>query len=120
MSPLDRVRAIAMAQPRAVEKLSHGMPLFFIDKGKGYAWYSANHHDDGVTAVLVKTGGADEQAMLIEAEPETFFRPAYLGPSGWIGIRLDTGEVDWERIEGRIAQSWYLAASPKLREHFAR
>ncbi len=48
---------------------------------------------DGITAVLVKTGGEEEQAMLIESDPDLYYRPAYLGPAGWVGIRLDRPPV---------------------------
>ena len=39
--------------------------------------------------MLVKCSGQDEMAQLIEAEPDIYFRPAYYGPSDWIGIKLD-------------------------------
>ena len=35
---LDKLRAIALALPEANEKLSHGMPAFFITKGKMFAY----------------------------------------------------------------------------------
>jgi hypothetical protein len=120
VTDLDRIRALCLAQPRTVEKVSHGMPVFFIEKGRTFAWYADNHHGNGITAVLVKTSGADGQAMLVEAEPETFYRPAYLTPSGWIGLRLDTGDTDWARVAARIEQSWATAATPRLREQFGR
>lgn len=65
--------------------------------------------------MIVKTTGSDEQAMLIEADPETYFSPAYLGASGWVALRLD-GEVDWDRVGDRIAVSWELAAPRRLLE----
>jgi hypothetical protein len=117
---LDRLRALCLAQPRAAEKLSHGMPVFFIDKGKTFAWFIHDHHGNGITAVAVKTSGPDEQAMLVEAEPALFYRPAYLAPSGWIGLRLDGTETDWNQVEARIEQSWAYAAPPRLREQFGR
>ena len=120
MTDLDRLRALCLAQPRATEKLSHGMPVFFIEKGKTFAWYTENHHSNGIVALLVKTSGADEQAMLVEAEPALFYLPAYFAHAGWIGFRLDTGDTDWERVESRIEQSWAYAATPRLREQFGR
>ncbi|MGQ0661382.1 MAG: MmcQ/YjbR family DNA-binding protein, partial [Sphingosinicella sp.] len=75
-----------------------------------------NHHNDGITAVHVKTSGLDEQAMLIEADPDVYYRPPYLGPSGWVGIRLDLDEVDWDRVADRIAYSWELVAPARLLE----
>ena len=111
---LERLRAIALALPRATEKTSHGMPVFFIEKGKTFAWFIHNHHNAGITAVAVKTSGAEEQAMLVEAEPDLYYRPAYLAPSGWIGLRLDTGETDWEHVAERVKMSWRLVAPARI------
>lgn len=113
---LDRVRAISLALPGTMEKLSHGQPVFFIDKGKSFAWFLHDHHANGITAVAVKTSGAEEQEMLIEADPDLYYRPAYLAPSGWIGIRLDGDAVDWDHIADRIAASWRMVAPRRLAE----
>ncbi|MBX9796753.1 MmcQ/YjbR family DNA-binding protein [Sphingomonas sp.] len=112
--PLARVRQIALALPDAAEKLSHGMPGFYVMKGRFFAYFWHNHHGDGRLAVVVKTGGRDEQAMLMEIDPDSYFIPPYLGPSGWIGIHLSGDAVDWARVEDRIAMSWRLAAPPRL------
>ncbi|SNS43145.1 phosphoribosylglycinamide formyltransferase [Sphingopyxis indica] len=110
---LGRVREAAMAMPEAEETLSHGMPCFGIVKGKKFAWFSADHHGDGRTALLVKISGAEEQAMLIEQDEARYFRPAYFG-DGWIAIRLDLGDNDWEHLAGWIAKSWRAVAPKKL------
>jgi hypothetical protein len=117
---LARLRAIAMAMPRAAEKISHGQPVFFIEKGKTFAWFLHDHHGSGVTGIAVKTSGADEQAMLTEADPDLFYRPAYLAPSGWIAMRLDGERTDWDRVGSRVEQSWAHAATPRLREQYGR
>ena len=111
---LGKLREIALALPAAEEKLSHGAPAFTVVGGKMFAYFSHDHHGDGITALLVKTSGAEEQAMLIEAEPDLYFRPAYLGPSGWIGFRLDQGDVDWDHVGEWLLKSWRLAAPRKL------
>jgi phosphoribosylglycinamide formyltransferase-1/phosphoribosylamine--glycine ligase/phosphoribosylglycinamide formyltransferase/phosphoribosylformylglycinamidine cyclo-ligase len=113
---LARLRAICMAMPRAAEKVSHGAPTFFIEKGKVFAYFSHNHHGDGRTAVHVKTSGFDEQAMLVEADPDLYYVPPYTGPAGWIAMRVDVGDVDWDHIGDRVAQSWELVAPAKLLE----
>ncbi len=110
---LARVRERAMALPEADEVESHGMPCFGVIKGKKFAYFTSNHHADGRTALLVKISGADEQAMLIEQDEERYFRPAYFG-DGWIGIRLDLGENDWDAIEGWLSRSWRAIAPKKL------
>lgn len=113
---LARLRAIAMALPRAAEKISHGQPIFFIEKGKVFAQYWADHHGDGRSAVMVKTSAPDEQEMLIDRDPALYYRPAYIGPSGWIAIRTDQPHSDWGHIADRVAQSWHLVAPAKLRD----
>lgn len=109
----EQVRARAMALPQAEETTSHGMACFGIAKGKKFAWVSADHHGDGRTALLAKISGADEQAQLIENDPQRYYRPAYFG-SEWIGIRLDLGDTDWEAIDGWLARSWRSVAPRKL------
>jgi len=111
---LARVRSLALALPAAAEKLSHGMNGFFIEGGKFFAYFINNHHGDGVIALLVKASGVEEQVQLIEIDPGLYYRPAYFGPSGWVGIRLDTGEVDWGHIEDWLARSWRASAPKRL------
>ncbi len=113
--PLARVRASALELPETEERLSHGQPTFFV-AGKQFAQFRDNHHGDGRTVVCVKTTGIDEQQMLIEAARDVYSRPAYLGPSGWVGINLLGGDVDWELVDSRIARSWELVAPRRLLE----
>ena len=108
-----KVRDIAMAQPDAEESLSHGMACFGIRKAKKFAWVWSDHHGDGVIAVLARISGEDEQAHLIASDPARYFRPAYFGAE-WIGIRLDTGDVDWDDIAQWIARSWRAVAPKRL------
>ena len=84
---LDKVREAALELPETEEKLSHGQPTFFV-AGKQFAQFRDNHHGDGKTVVCVKTSGLDEQAMLLEADPDTYSKPPYLWPSGWVSINL--------------------------------
>ncbi|HEX6604447.1 MAG TPA: MmcQ/YjbR family DNA-binding protein, partial [Sphingomicrobium sp.] len=74
----------------------------------------ANHHGDSKTVVCVRVSSLDEQAMLLEADPETYSKPAYL-PS-WISINLQGRDVDWDHVGDRIAASWELAAPRRLLE----
>ncbi len=104
-----QVRARAMALPEADEVLSHGMPCFGVIKGKKFAYVSRDHHGDGKTALLVKVSGVDEQAHLIEQDADRYYRPAYFG-DGWIGIRLDLGDTDWDSIAERLRFSWEMSA----------
>jgi phosphoribosylglycinamide formyltransferase 1 len=109
----SNVRTRALSQPEAEETLSHGMPCFGIIGGKKFGYVSLDHHGDGKTALLVKISGVEEQNMLIESDPDRYYRPAYFG-DGWVGIRLDLGDTDWDHIGEWIAKSWRAVAPKKL------
>uniref|UniRef100_UPI0035CBE9AA MmcQ/YjbR family DNA-binding protein n=1 Tax=uncultured Sphingomonas sp. TaxID=158754 RepID=UPI0035CBE9AA len=115
-SVLAKVRALALALPETVERSSHGSPGFLIENGKFFAYFWHDHHGDGETVVIVKTTGRDEQATLIELDPDCYYSPPYLGPSGWVALRLDRDDTDWDRVGDRIAISWELVAPRRLLE----
>jgi hypothetical protein len=110
--PLTRIRQAALELPGTEERLSHGQPTFFVG-GKQFAQFRDNHHGDARTVVCVRTSGPDEQAMLLESDPDTYAKPAYL-PS-WVSVNL-SGDVDWDHVGDRIATSWELAAPRRLLE----
>ncbi|TKD51181.1 MmcQ/YjbR family DNA-binding protein [Sphingomonas baiyangensis] len=112
---LARVRAAALALPETGEKVSHGIPAFHV-AGKMFAYFRHDHHGDGQTVLCVKTGGRDEQDLLIEQAPELYSWPAYIGPSGWIAMAIGADDTDWTHVENRIARSWELAAPRRLLE----
>jgi hypothetical protein len=113
--PLFKVREAALELPETVERQSHGQPTFFV-AGKQFAQFRNNHHGDGRMVVCVRTSSLDEQAMLLESDPATYSRPAYLHHHGWISINLDPDRVDWNHVGDRIAASWELAAPRRLLE----
>lgn len=113
---LARVRDLALAMPEAAERASHGMPGFHIRDGKFFAYFSHDHHGAKETSVLVKTTGAEEQAMLIEGDPACYYKPPYYGPSGWVAMRVAGADCDWDRVADRIAVSWELVAPRRLLE----
>ena len=82
--------------------------------GKQFAQFRNNHHGDHKTVVCVRVSSLDEQAMLLEADPDTYSKPAYL-PS-WVSINVAGESVDWDHVADRIAQSWELAAPRRLLE----
>lgn len=112
--PLARIRDLALQLPGAEERTSHGQPTFFVE-GRQFAQFRRDHHGDGLTVVCVRTSGPDEQAMLLEAAPDTYARPAYLAHKGWVSVLLD-GDPDWQLVEDRVARSWELAAPAGLLE----
>lgn len=110
---LENIRRAALELPETQERLSHGQPTFFV-AGKQFAQFRDNHHGDGRTVVCVRLSSLDEQAMLLENNPETYSRPAYL--RSWISINLASEDLNWDHIADRIAQSWELAAPRRLLE----
>ncbi|MGZ3269120.1 MAG: MmcQ/YjbR family DNA-binding protein, partial [Croceibacterium sp.] len=110
---VGQVRKRALALPESDEALSYGMPSFGIVKGKKFAYVSLDHHGDGMIALLVKISGPDEQVQLIDMDPERYYRPAYFG-DGWVGIRLDLGDTDWDSIADWLTRSWQSVAPRRL------
>jgi hypothetical protein len=109
--PLARVRDICLALPETTERLSHGAPTFFIRGKKTFVMYVDNHHDDGRLALwCAAPEGAQEE--LVESEPDRFFRPPYVGHRGWIGVRLDRGETDWDEV-AKIASDAFRQVAPR-------
>ncbi|MDJ0756439.1 MAG: hypothetical protein QNJ45_23100 [Ardenticatenaceae bacterium] len=107
---LNRVRKICFEFPGTSERLSHGTPTFFTPK-KSFARFVDNHHGDGRTAVWVPAPPGF-QPLIIESDPEIYFKPPYVGPSGWIGIRLDL--VSDEDLIFHIRTAWFQVAPKKL------
>jgi hypothetical protein len=107
---LERVRGICMALPETVEKISHGEPTFFVRK-KVFAMCSNNHHNDGHIAVVLPAAIGVQEA-LVQANPEKFYRPPYVGVRGWIGIEL--ARVDDEELALHVPEAWRLIAPEKL------
>ena len=114
---IDRLRKIIAAWPETDERVSHGSPTFWGGK-KTFASFHENHHGDGRIAIWIKSD-ADTQEGLVEANPNLFFIPPYVGPSGWLGVRLDGGAssgkdaaVDWDLI-ARLLEDGYRAVAPK-------
>jgi len=107
--PLDRLREIIGAWPETDERISHGAPTFWGGK-KTFATFHVNHHGDGRVALWCKVPpGA--QASLVESDPDVYFVPPYVGPSGWVGIRLDR-KIDWRTVAGLLEEG-YRSVAPR-------
>lgn len=111
---LARVEELALALPEAAARPSHGAPGWQIAGGKYFAIFNQRHHGEKEIAVLVKTSGQDEMAALVEQAPETYYRPAYYGPAGWVGIVLNRKGVDWDHVAGWLQRSWRAVAPKRL------
>lgn len=110
---VERIRKVCMSFPEAVEKLSHGSPSWFAGKGKSFAHLDNHGHGkDHLSILLPQPLGAQE--ALVEMDPERFFRPAYVGHRGWVGVVLDT-KPDWGMVEDLVRTGYLLVAGAKLR-----
>ncbi len=112
-----KVGELALALPETNFQTSHGSPGWKVgskSSSKFFAIMWNRHHGEELIGVLVKCSGQDEMAQLIEAEPDLYFRPAYYGPSDWIGIALDRPRVDWEHVAEWLQRSWLAMAPPRL------
>ena len=106
---LERLREICLGFPEASERLSHGAPTFFVQGKKAFLMVLTDHHGDGRFAVWC-AAPAGLQATLVDADPEKFFVPPYVGHRGWLGVRLDRG-LEWDEIAG-IAEDAYAEVAP--------
>ena len=87
--------------------------ISFRIRKKIFAYYLFDHHGDGMIAFCCKST-LNEQRRLIRNDAESFFVPAYLGPRGWVAIRLDLAEVDWDTITELAKQAFQAVAPTKL------
>lgn len=109
---LAGVRKICFSFPEVSERLSHGSPSFFIREKKTLCSFVDDHHGDGRMGIWCPAfPGVQEE--LIEAEPDRFYRPPYVGPSGWVGLRLET-DVDWDEVRLLLADSYRKVGPKKL------
>lgn len=107
---LERIRELCLAFPETSERLSHGAPTFFVRGKRAFLMVLTNHHGDGRFAIWCAAPDG-VQGMLVEADPEKFFVPPYVGHRGWLGVRLDRG-LDWNEVAG-IAEDAYAEVAPR-------
>jgi hypothetical protein len=111
---LAKLREICLAFPETSERLSHGAPTFFVREKRSFLMVLTNHHGDGRFAIWCAAPDG-MQKMLVEADPERFFVPPYVGHRGWLGVRLDRG-IHWEELTGIVEDAYADVAPAKLVE----
>ena len=109
---LIRVRALALSFPDAAEKVSHGHPAFYTTKV--FAYYGGSVKVDGVyqqheQSVVVLIDPGERVALL---EDGRCYLPAYLGPSGWVGVDL-ADDTDWDEVGELLDASYRRTAGPR-------
>lgn len=107
---LARITTIARALPSARRKI-HGDHAAFLVRKKPFAYFLNDHHGDGIVSIAGKVLPGDNTA-LAEAQPKRFYLPAYIGPRGWVALRLDRGKIDWDEV-AELLRTSYLLLAPK-------
>jgi hypothetical protein len=109
-SAIARIRAVCLDLPEVVEKPfgGHTAPAFRV-RDKLFVFTS----EDGSFLTMKAPKGAQE--ALVASDPERFFVPAYVGPKGWVGVRLDLeSPPDWDEVSEMIIESYCLIAPKRL------
>ena len=109
---LAQVRELCLALPETSERPSHGAPSFFYKGKRCFLMLVDDHHGDGRFAIWCAAGDGMQQ-MLVDADPERFFVPPYVGHRGWLGFRLDR-ELDPDELAGIVEDAfatWMIRAA---------
>jgi predicted DNA-binding protein (MmcQ/YjbR family) len=112
---LDRLRKLCLALPEAEEKEAWGDPTFRV-RDKIFAMHKVG---DGRSSLWCK---ADPEARdaLVDGAPEKYYVPPYVGPKGWIGVRLDAAGIDWKQVAALVERSYVLVAPKRLGAQIGR
>ena len=109
----QRLVEICRALPEITHETVGDGHIAFRVRKKIFAYYLFDHHGDGMIAFCCKSTLSD-QRRLVRDDPESFFVPAYVGPKGWVAVRLDLDEVDWETVNELARQAFQSIAPRKL------
>jgi hypothetical protein len=104
-----RIRPVALALPGVVERVSHGAPTFFTREGRAGRTFASLHDErEWFEGRLCLWFAAPEglQDALVGGAPERYFVPPYVGHRGWVGLRLDVGETDWDEVAGVVEDAY--------------
>jgi hypothetical protein len=110
---LVRLTAICDALPEATRDYN-GRHATFRVRQRTFAYFLDNHRgDEGIVGVACKAHPGENEA-LVAADPDRYYIPAYVGPRGWVGLRLDTSTVDWQEVAELVTESFALTAPKRL------
>jgi len=107
---LVRLTEICLALPES-ERCDQGQHAAFTVRKKTFVYFLNDHHGDGIVSVCAKALPGENNS-LVAAHPRKFYLPAYVGPRGWVGLRLDRGKIDWDEVRDLVTAS-YLQVAPK-------
>lgn len=109
---LTQVCQVCLALPDTTMCRRGSHAAFLVGKKK-FAYYLDNHHGDGIVAITCKVAPGDNQ-LLAHAQSERFYLPAYLASKGWVALRLDGPEIDWEEVRELLHESYRRIAPKRL------
>jgi hypothetical protein len=115
-TPVDRLRAICLALPDTTEKVAWGEPTWRV-KGKLFAQLDDHHHGADRLAVWLPAA-LGVQELMVKSDPGRFFVPPYVGPRGWIGVRIDR-RPRWRLIETLVREA-HAHVAPRRTARTAR
>ena len=107
--PAARLRAICLALPDTTEKVAWGEPTWRV-RGKIFAQLDDHHHGADHLAVWLPAPLGEQEAMVF-TDPARFFRPPYVGPRGWVGVRIDR-RPNWTVVAKLVEQAYAMVAAP--------
>ncbi len=111
----DRLRELCCSLPEvSCEPYGERHAAFKVRK-KSFAYFLNHHHDDGKISLCAKAAPGRQQE-LVKAHPQRYYVPAYLGPSGWVSLRLDLPQLEWDEVFERVVEAYRLLAPRRLAE----
>lgn len=110
---LERLRSLCLALPEVSERLSHGMPTWFVQGKKAFVNDATGHH--GARPSLWCAAPPEAQAAYVANFPDRYFRPPYVGHRGWLGVYLDV-DLDWDEIAEHLREAYRVVAPKRLVE----
>jgi hypothetical protein len=109
---IARLREICLSLPETTEVAAWGEPTFRV-KGKIFAMHSSAGTHHGPRPAVWILSVSVEQDFVLRARPDRYFKPPYVGPSGWIGAWLDRNPP-WNEIEQLVRDGWRKRAPKKV------
>jgi len=109
----QRLVKICESFPEVTSEVAGDQHIAFRIRKRIFAYYLFDHHGDGMIAFTCKSS-LSEQRRLVKDDPDSFFVPAYLGSRGWIAIRMDLDEVDWDTVAELTRRAYQSTAPRKL------
>jgi hypothetical protein len=96
-------------------EVSGGQHIALRIRKKTFAYYLDDHHGDGIVSICCKST-LDRQARLAGRHPGQYYVPDYVGPKGWVALRLDLPDVDWDEVAELVSAAYRLKAPRRLGE----